>query len=474
MLTRSKTINCGRELRLGVSFMVLVCGVYVVFPGSPAFGAGEQFFSNHPAPKSVNEISQPWEADVQEIERIKSRKKADSVYKIWEQEGMVGRFPDWLAHQHLDFKARTYYFWQDNRDDTKSEAWTLGNWLDYDTGWLFDRVALGVSLYTSKKLVGPENRDGTELLLPGQKSFAVLGEAYGRLLLAPGHDISLFRQIYELPYLNRNDSRMAPFTFEGYSLQGYWETLPAFPGGKYRVGYVPQIKVRESNRFVNMAKAAGVEGPNRGLWMGGGQLRPTKDLNIGALNYYVPDTLNILYGEGNANFRPTREVEVSAHLQFTHQSSVGDDLLTGSDFDTLQVAGELAGSYDNVILRVALSTTSRDEEIRSPYGAAPTPLNIMIKDFGRAGEDAWLVGLSYNFEYFGLEGLSGFVNYGQGYGARGLPNEEEFDITLDYQFKSGALHHWWLRVRNGFVNEMNGGNSINNFRIILNYDLPII
>jgi hypothetical protein len=167
-------------------------------------------------------------------------------------------------------------------------------------------------------------------------------------------------------------------------------------------------------------------------------------------------------------------VEVSAHLQFTHQSSVGDDLLTGSDFDTLQVAGELAGSYDNVILRVALSTTSRDEEIRSPYGAAPTPLNIMIKDFGRAGEDAWLVGLSYNFEYFGLEGLSGFVNYGQGYGARGLPNEEEFDITLDYQFKSGALHHWWLRVRNAFVNEMNGGNSINNFRIILNYDLPII
>ena len=98
----------------------------------------------------------------------------------------------------------------------------------------------------------------------------------------------------------------------------------------------------------------------------------------------------------------------------------------------------------------------------------------MLNDFGRAGEEAWLVGLSYNFKAFGLEELSGFVNFAQGFGARNLPNEEEFDITIDYRFTKGPLNHWWFRLRNAFGNEINGDQTENQVRVTLNYDLSIL
>ena len=406
--------------------------------------------------------------------QFKKREKPESLFDVWEREGKVSPFPAWLSHQHLHFKARTYYFLQDHKDDSTSEAWALGTWLDYDTGWLFDRVAFGASLYTSQKLLGPADRDGTKLLLPGQKSFAVLGQVYGRIRVAQDHDLVLFRQKYNLPYLNMNDSRMAPITFEAYSLTGYFGKQDGFPFLHYIGGYVSQIKLRDSNRFVNMAKAAGVDGPNRGMVMGGVQFALSKDLHLGVINYAVPDTLNILYSEGNMIFRPTHEVSITTQLQFTYQSSLGDDLLTGTDFDTYQVAGEMAGSFRNGILRVAFSTTTNDADIQSPYGASPSPISIMINDFDRAGEDAWLIGLSYNFEDFGLEELSGFVNFAHGFGARNNPNEEELDITFDYRFTKGPLQHWWLRLRNAFGNERNGNKTENQFRVTLNYDLSIL
>lgn len=197
-----------RWFRFQQARLTLVCLVSVLCQGSPAFGASEQFYSQHSAPTSVEKIHQSMDA------HFKKREKPESLYDVWAREGKVRRFPAWLSHQSLHFKARTYYFLQDHKDDSTSEAWALGNWVDYDTGWLFDRVALGASLYTSQKLLGPADRDGTKLLLPGQKSFAVLGQAYGRIRLAQDHHLVLFRQKFELPYLNMHDTRMAPITFE--------------------------------------------------------------------------------------------------------------------------------------------------------------------------------------------------------------------------------------------------------------------
>jgi len=480
-LIASPSLNTGviekkdgtRQFRIGrfvygqVGFLVLILWASFFSLNSETYAANERFFSKQPAPKSVDELSHGME------EHFEERSRPLSLYQVLRKEGRVGRLPDFLADQRLHLKVRTYYFTQDNEDDSTSEAWALGNWLDYDTGWLSDRLMLGGTLYTSGKLYGPSGKDGTKLLLPGQKSFAVLGQAYVRLRLTDEHRLSLFRQSYELPYVNGFDSRMVPNTFEAYSLLGTVREKDLFPNAQYLLGYIRRIKLRDSNHFIDMAEAAGAKGVDRGLAFGGLRFLIAKKVNIGALNFLVPDVLNIFYSEANYLFRPSEEVAVTSQLQFTHQSSVGDDLLTGSDFHTYQVAGSVGISFRNIIFHTAFSTTDDNAQIRSPYGASPSPLNIMVRDFSRAGEDAWLVGLSYNFKHFGLEALSGFVNFAQGFGARGQPNEEEIDVTMDYHFRRGPLRNWWLRVRNGFVNEINGDKTLNNFRVILNYDLPI-
>jgi hypothetical protein len=101
----------------------------------------------------------------------------------------------------------------------------------------------------------------------------------------------------------------------------------------------------------------------------------------------------------------------------------------------------------------------------------------MREDFDRAGEDAWQVGIAYDFARLGLEGLSAFANYAEGYGARNsetresLPNEREFEITADYKPNLGFLHGFWLRVR-GAVVERDGTST--ELRVILNYAIPVL
>ncbi len=92
-----------------------------------------------------------------------------------------------------------------------------GSWL----GWAWNRVALGGELFTSLPLYAPDSRPGTGLLKPIQDPIFVPGQAYFRLR----HErqvVTLYRQRYDLPYINGNDGRMIPNTFEGYSIDGRW------------------------------------------------------------------------------------------------------------------------------------------------------------------------------------------------------------------------------------------------------------
>ena len=79
---------------------------------------------------------------------------------------------------------------------------------------------MGAALYTAQRLYGPQDRDGTLLLKPGQHGYTVLGQIYGKVKLFEDHFLNLYRYEYNTPFINKNDSRMTPNTFEGYTLQG--------------------------------------------------------------------------------------------------------------------------------------------------------------------------------------------------------------------------------------------------------------
>jgi hypothetical protein len=56
----------------------------------------------------------------------------------------------------------------------------------------------------------------------------------------------------------------------------------------------------------------------------------------------------------------------------------------------------------------------------------------------------------------------------------GLPDETEYDITLDYRIEQGPLRGMWVRMRNAYVDFSNGGGSSNNVRLIINDPLALL
>lgn len=375
----------------------------------------------------------------------------------------------------VGLNLRLYYFYRDNDvtpPSSDNEAFALGGSLAYQSGWLANIFRLGLEGFGSQKLYGPESRDGTLLLKPGQESYAVLGRAYGELQYAE-YTATLFRQYIDTPYVNQQDNRMTPNTFEAYRVTGKYEWV------QFTAGYVATIKPRNADDFTSMSEQAGAPpGRERGMIMAGVRFTSSKDLAFGAINYYVPDTWNIFYTEGNYTWPLTDKLGLKLQAQFTAQDCVGGDNLLGT-FHTRVGGAQASLSYGNAVLRAAFSITADTKNITSPYGSYPGYLALIEKDFNRAGEKAWLLGFSYDFKDY-VTGFSAIFNFARGTDAvdpatkDGLPNENEWDMTFDYRIQQGLLRGIWVRVRYAHVHFDSDGGHSNNVRLIINYPLSLL
>ena len=366
-------------------------------------------------------------------------------------------------------KPRSYYLDKQRAGSADSEAWAGGGALQYLSGSFRDRLRLGATAYTSQKLYGPADKDGSLLLKPGQNGFSVLGEAYVEAGLTEPVDLRVYRQSLSLPYVNRQDNRMVPNTFEAYTL------LDARSARfNYIVSQVTRMKPRDATSFIHMSEAAGADNTDKGLTLLGGRYLFSPHVDIGAINQHSWDVMNTLYAEANAARELTGNLAVRFSAQYTSQKSVGDELI--GEFDTAMYGTQLAFSYASAILTLARTSVDTNSEVRSPFGGYPGYTSVQVEDFNRAGEDAWLIGLSYDFSGIGLDGLSGFSNYVLGdtpdSGSGASPDQKELDFTLDYRPGGRLLQGLWIRTRAGFVNRHHAG-DINDYRIIVNYSVPL-
>ena len=378
--------------------------------------------------------------------------------------------PAFWRDTHFSAKFRSYYFNRDRNQSNDSEAWTYGGALEYKSGWWQDFLQIGASIHTSQRIVGSKDKDGTLLLKPGQHGFVSLGEAYLLGRISEELEVKLFRQALNLPYLNKQDSRMVPNTFEAYILTHPNSSL------KWITGYVRKMKKRNSDQFEYISQAAGIKGTHKGLALLGARYSLTENTDIGAVNYFTEDYMNTFYTEANHVFFPEDEIPVNLSLQYTNQQSSGSEL--GGDFNTYSFGGKMAFSYKSVILTAAATSTGKNRGIQKPFGGTPSYLSIMIEDFDRAGENAWLIGLSYHFKRLGLEGLSAYTNYAYGntpdHGSIASPDQSEWDITVDYKPQQPLLDGLWLRLRRASVNRDNSGEDLTDYRIILNYEMQFL
>jgi len=368
-------------------------------------------------------------------------------------------------------QLRTYYFYRDKYDDSKSEAWAIGGSLSYKSGDLADRLALGAVAYTSQPLYAPDDRDGTLLLKPGQEGYTVLGQIYGEVKLAERVFLAFGRKEYDTPYVNKNDVRMTPNTFEGITAYGKAGGKDGAPEWRFGGGYLTKIKERNSDEFVWMSQDAGAPaGIERGVYLAAASCK-AGEFSLGGAEYYSDDIINIAYAEAKYGLKLGLPVKLAA--QYSDQRSTGDDLLKGKEFSTNQWGVRADAGLGGATLTVAYTDTGSGYDMQSPWSGYPGYTSVQVQDFNRANEQALLLKGLYDFSRHGARGLSAYALWVHGSG-REAPayNEDEYDLNLQWTPPAGALKGTTLRVRYALVEQDGGGDpQIHDFRVIVNYDL---
>ena len=159
---------------------------------------------------------------------------------------------------------RTYYFDRLNPGDVTNAAWAMR-----EAGSAIKRAGLPTALrfgaigYTSQRLWGPLDKEGSGLLAPPQQSYSVIGEAFVSLKLWD-QVLTGGRFLLNQPEINASDNRMTPITYSGGNLAG------KVAGVDYTLAFLNATKPKTSERFVNFVSAAGIDSnASEPLWLAG-------------------------------------------------------------------------------------------------------------------------------------------------------------------------------------------------------------
>lgn len=388
--------------------------------------------------------------------------------------------PPFLRDMDLRVRFRTYYFNRTRPDDTKNEALAFGGSISLQSGWLLDTFAMGATLYGSAPLHAPDDRDGTLLLKPGQEGYYVPGEAWGALRYKDYALLKGYRQQVDQTYINPQDNRMTPNTFEALTLGGKVGWL------QYLAGYLWNIKTRNSDEFVAMSSAAGVKGEHDGVGLAGVRLTPLENLRIDVSNQYGVNMFNTTYVEADYLHPLNEDWKLRLGVQITDQRAVGDANVGGTvdKYWTTQTGGaRVQAIYRELTLTGAFAVTGNGHTIQSPWGSFPGYLSMIDQDFNRANEKAWLIGAAYDFSKLITPGLSANFNAVWGRDAinpstrQKAPDQSEYDFTADYRFPKSApgfLQGVWFRARSAILDQDHSRTLGYQFRLIINWERNLI
>ena len=164
-------------------FLGLLCLLIGVTTGY----AQESTLADQPAPVSVDEMKGPLH---ESFRRSLSR---EPLFPGMREE--LERLPRFFRDAQLLLYARSYYLDRNDPDFRDSDALAQGTAIAYRSGWLRDRFSIGADVYSSVRVAGENEQD--TLLLDGDDSFTVLGQAYGQLRFKEQY-VTAFRQRLDL------------------------------------------------------------------------------------------------------------------------------------------------------------------------------------------------------------------------------------------------------------------------------------
>ena len=364
-------------------------------------------------------------------------------------------------------QLRTYYLDQESLTGSPGTAWALGGWAGLRSPWWGDLFQVGIVGYTSQKLHGPADRDGTRLLAPGQEPITVLGEAYGAVRVL-GQTITAYRQLINRPFINPQDSRMVPNTFEAYTLTGSANDL------SYTGGYITKMKVRQSESFVWMSNTAGATGDGKGVAYAGGTWNFAKSAYLRVDEQYAVDVFNTFYVDGKIPIAIDDKTSLTLGAQYYPQSSVGEARI--GSFSTYGAGLQAALARGPIGIQLHYTQTGNGFDTQNPYGDHASYLNLMQVAFNTAGEKAWAIGGNVNFGELGLPGLTASAIYAESRDritaktGVPIPDRNETNIRADFAFPKGsALEGLVATFRYSWLQQDGSPQTATQLRAILNY-----
>jgi outer membrane porin, OprD family len=413
-------------------------------------------------------------------------------FREWQLEKRRQAFKD----TKFEFNLRTFYFDRSDFTGAEKQAWAIGGWVGVKTGYFLDHIAFGATLYTSNPIYAPDDRDGTGLLAPGQNNYTILGEFYAELRIVKDVGITVGARGYDTPFIGRNDTRMTPNTFEAIVLQGRTElgesgddttadstgaskdgkevaapaptSAPDVAAIKYGLGYFYKIKAQNDSEFVSMATDAGAD-VNRGVWAGGVNYEKGK-FNIGAIDYYSQDIINIAYAQGGFELPLATDWRLRFAGQYVDQGSLGDNELQGHSFSGHQFGIKVELPIKKALFTAAFTHAWGNANLQNPWSGYPGYTSVQVQDFNRAGESAFLLRAGYDFPW--LDGLSAYALavFGTDPDSATQFRQNEFDSNLQWAPTKGVLKGLSLRLRYGVVQQFGGDvHNLTDFRAICNY-----
>lgn len=414
--------------------------------------------SEQVAPESAQESSVG-------LERIEERLRLGPSRTVLRD--LFKNAPPYWRDTTASVKLRTFDFRRDDGDERSRDALATGFELGIESGRWRERFSFSATWHTSYGLRDPAGLGNTGVLKPDQSDISVISRAFGQWNFSAITRVRFFRQDLNMPYINRQDSRMIPTTHEAYLLEHLGER---FEG---RIGYVARIKKQDSDEFIPMAEEAGVEGGNSGTSVINLQYSWPMGLKIGAVVQHSRDLFMTSYSETSFRKELSERWGLQIAAQLTRQTSTGAELLGNFDSYAWGLRGRI--SYRGAILTLA-ATEVGNAEIRSPFGGNPAYTVPMIGDFGRAHEETIRVGISQNLAPYGIRGVSATVNYTAGRNGRfenGLPagDGDEIDVNIDLRPEKGIFKGVWFRIRWGQWNRGDGLPDRQDLRFIINYTL---
>lgn len=378
-----------------------------------------------------------------------------------------------VEERHNILHLRSYYLDRAVDGERDREDWAGGGWFTVVSDLWEDRIKLGATAFTSQKIYADPDKGDTGLLQPGHNSYSGLGEIYASLVL-DSFVLQAGRYSLSLPYINEADTRMIPQTFEGFSgivkVNNDWSIVS---------GMLTQIKSRTSSGFDPLYDRAGLDGDEN--ISGAGTIYQPEEGTLAGLYYFnAPDFMNNTYVELSKRYSFDDSGYIQVGAQYTRQEAIGKEL--GGNFDVDHYGAKLSWKIPEVSFSAAWTYYSNTELLRRPWGSIPGYTSVMVKDFARPGEKAWLVGSTLYFDRWGLPGLDINAKHIRGdtpdCGKNASPDQNETDVTVQYKSVAPVLKGFSLRVRNAWIRQSSSCGEIQprdfvDFRIILNYELVL-